>query len=227
MATFIALIFSVLAVAMASTDLHRLATNPSLDPFQDPSKFIWNTSPVYLSRVSVYNTSAFLNGSKPWCVLSRYWSNTTNNVERSLDIYSTNNRSMNISLSVQKEHTEQAQHYILRVNVSESTPSLGDIFDMGYNYTQLHSDLSFNYSLHTLAVLYSDAHCLILYRKLKTGSIGRPWLQCSMWLTEQKIRKPPKCCQFVFALMCTPLVETVEVFDDSCLPKESKSKRKP
>uniref|UniRef100_C9W1M5 Putative serotonin and histamine binding protein n=1 Tax=Rhipicephalus sanguineus TaxID=34632 RepID=C9W1M5_RHISA len=108
MATFIALMFSALAVAEASLDLHEFVKNPDLSKYQDPSKFIWTNSSVYLLRLSV-PAETTRNISKPEtpCVRSQYWSNTTDKVERSLDVYNKTNhsdyRSTNITLTVKSE----------------------------------------------------------------------------------------------------------------------------
>ncbi|KAL1445450.1 hypothetical protein MTO96_045027 [Rhipicephalus appendiculatus] len=90
-------------MAEASPDLHKLAQHPGLITYQDPSRFIWNDTNAYLLRVSVVTDSVREELQVP-CVRSRYWSNTTEIVERSIDVYNkmdhSQNSSINISLTV-------------------------------------------------------------------------------------------------------------------------------
>nr|ABB90888.1 putative serotonin and histamine binding protein [Rhipicephalus haemaphysaloides haemaphysaloides] len=212
MATFTALIYSALATAVASLDLHELVKNPSLSRYQDPSRFIWNDSDVYLLRASVPADTA-RNITHTPCVRSRYWSNTTEKVERSLDVYNkTNFSSTNISLTVEKHDTKT----ILNVDPKEQSISLKNSLDITIG-------ISLEKYNRTFLVLFSDANCLILADTLKTEKIKRPWLRCSMWLTKNRIEKPPKCCQFIFELLCAYKVDTLEFFNKSCLNQHQES----
>ncbi|XP_049268654.1 uncharacterized protein LOC119383875 isoform X2 [Rhipicephalus sanguineus] len=219
MATFIALMFSALAVAEASLDLHEFVKNPDLSKYQDPSKFIWTNSSVYLLRLSV-PAETTRNISKPEtpCVRSQYWSNTTDKVERSLDVYNKTNhsdyRSTNITLTVKSEVFQT----LLNVDHKDKEFVIMNLTDG----TKIAMSATLNY---TFLVLFSDANCLILAKTLKTESAQRPWLRCSMWLTESRITKPPKCCQFIFDLLCAYNVETVDVFDKKCLNGASKKSK--
>uniref|UniRef100_A0A224YEI6 Lipocalin n=1 Tax=Rhipicephalus zambeziensis TaxID=60191 RepID=A0A224YEI6_9ACAR len=206
MATVTALIFSILAVAEASLELHELALNPRLSPYQDPSKFIRNSANVYLLRASApKNTSR--DRTQTFCVRSRYWSNTTEEVERSVDVYNRTDHSiynsMNISLTVRNAFNTTLLHVHPndeRFSVKNGkTANASDAFD------------------HEFIVLFSDANCLILTEALLIENAIRRSLRCFMWLQKHRITKPPKCCQFVFEILCAYQVDVVEFFDKSCL----------
>ncbi|XP_049268653.1 uncharacterized protein LOC119383875 isoform X1 [Rhipicephalus sanguineus] len=221
MATYTALMLLALAVAVASLDLHSLIENPDLSPFQDPSRFIWTNSSVYLLRVSVpTGTRQNISEIPIPCVRSRYWSNATGITERSLDVYNKTNhsdyRSTNISLT--KEEGEENWQTFLKVYHENKEFVIMNLTDG----TKIAMSATLNY---TFLVLFSDANCLILAKTLKTESAQRPWLRCSMWLTESRITKPPKCCQFIFDLLCAYNVETVDVFDKKCLNGASKKSK--
>ncbi|XP_037508086.1 uncharacterized protein LOC119383879 [Rhipicephalus sanguineus] len=218
MATFTALMVLALAMAVASLDLHSLVKNPDLSPFQDPSRLITNHSAVYLLRVSVRtNTGDKIPKPQIPCVRSRYWSNTTQKVERSLDVYNRTDlshyRSTNISLTVGKDSWQT----VLKVETKERGFSIMNLSDV--NITISHDSYSF-------LVLFSDANCLILAETVKIESIQRPWLRCSMWLPEHRILKPPKCCLFIFELLCSYMDDTVQVFDQKCLNTTAKNSKR-
>uniref|UniRef100_C9W1P2 Lipocalin n=1 Tax=Rhipicephalus sanguineus TaxID=34632 RepID=C9W1P2_RHISA len=159
MATFIALMFSALAVAEASLDLHEFVKNPDLSKYQDPQ--------------------------------SDY-------------------RSTNITLTVK----------------SEVFQTLLNVDHKGGNFSIMNltgEEFAISSANYTFLVLFSDSNCLILARTLQTAKIKRNWLQCFMWLPEHRITKPPKCCQFVFELLCAYMVDTVEFFDQSCLNATARS----
>ncbi|XP_049268656.1 uncharacterized protein LOC119383881 [Rhipicephalus sanguineus] len=207
MATFAALMFSALAVAVDSLDVNDLVNNTNLSMYQDPSKFIWTNSSVYLSRISV-SASTLKNTLQTPCVRSRYWSNTTKEVERSLDVYNktehSNIRSTNISLTVEDQDSKK----ILNVQHNGSKFSIMNITD---------KEIAISNENNTFRVLYSDTNCLILADTLKAAGEDHEGLRCWMWLPESRIQKPPKCCLFVFELLCSYFDETVEVSDKSCL----------
>uniref|UniRef100_A0A224YMQ1 Lipocalin n=1 Tax=Rhipicephalus zambeziensis TaxID=60191 RepID=A0A224YMQ1_9ACAR len=89
--------------------------------------------------------------------------------------------------------------------------------DPGWNIATSNSTNSYKF-----LVLFSDANCLILAEKLRSAAVERRWLRCSMWLPRHRITKPPKCCLFVFELLCAYMDDTVEVFDNSCLQNTTK-----
>uniref|UniRef100_A0A224YKU2 Lipocalin n=1 Tax=Rhipicephalus zambeziensis TaxID=60191 RepID=A0A224YKU2_9ACAR len=215
MATVKALIFLVLAMAEASLDLHQLAKHPNIYPYQDPSRFIWNKTDAYLLRVSApVGTKENITQIQTPCVRSRYLANTTTDVERTLEVYnktdSSGSRSINISLTVKKE----AQTF-LDVNVTGQSISIMSYADKNIALT---TDYRF-------LVLFSDSNCLILAETLETERVQRKWLRCSMWLPKHRITKPPKCCLFVFDLLCAYMDESIDVFDKSCLKDTAKSSR--
>ncbi|XP_049268943.1 uncharacterized protein LOC125757403 [Rhipicephalus sanguineus] len=158
MATFTALMFSALAVAVDSLSMHDLVNNTNLSMYQDPSTFIWNHSDVYLLRVSVTAGTAQKKPQTP-CVRSRYWSNTTEKVERSLDVYNktdrSNFRSTNISLTVKKEDSQT----LLNVLTNETGFFIMNISDVNITISENNSDFR---------VLFSDTNCLILAEKFET-----------------------------------------------------------
>uniref|UniRef100_A0A224YN34 Lipocalin n=1 Tax=Rhipicephalus zambeziensis TaxID=60191 RepID=A0A224YN34_9ACAR len=89
--------------------------------------------------------------------------------------------------------------------------------DPGWNIATSNSTNSYKF-----LVLFSDANCLILAEKLLSRTVERPWLRCSMWLPRHRITKPPKCCLFVFELLCAYMDDDVEVFEPSCLQNTTK-----
>uniref|UniRef100_A0A224YC44 Lipocalin n=1 Tax=Rhipicephalus zambeziensis TaxID=60191 RepID=A0A224YC44_9ACAR len=90
--------------------------------------------------------------------------------------------------------------------------------DPGWNIATSNSTNSYKF-----LVLFSDANCLILAETVRSPNVERRWLRCSMWLPRHRITKPPKCCLFIFELLCAYLDDTVEVFHNSCLLQPSKS----
>uniref|UniRef100_A0A224YCE6 Lipocalin n=1 Tax=Rhipicephalus zambeziensis TaxID=60191 RepID=A0A224YCE6_9ACAR len=211
MATLPALILSVLAVAEAYVNVSELIDNQFLNPYQDPSRFIANKSDIYLLRASVLAGTASTISQTPLpCVRSRYWSNRTRRAERSFDVYSKTNESdyesINISLTVQKEPWKT----ILHVDPNGKNMSVIDVPYMNTSTFSAHLN-------RTFLVLYSDVNCLILADQMRRGNRSLSRLYCSMWLTENRIRRPPKCCQFIFELLCAYYVDSVTFFEESCL----------
>uniref|UniRef100_A0A131Z612 Lipocalin n=1 Tax=Rhipicephalus appendiculatus TaxID=34631 RepID=A0A131Z612_RHIAP len=214
MAAFIALIISGVVFAEASMNLHDLAKHPNIRPYQDPSRFIWNHTDAYLLRVSVPTETALKKPKTP-CVRSRYWSKTTEKVERSLEVYNKTNhgdyRSINISLTVKHDEGQTI------LNVETKGQNLTIMNGPGTNIAIEKTINSYNF-----LVLFSDANCLILAEELQTERVQRRWLRCSMWLPRHRITKPPKCCLFIFELLCAYMDDSVEVFEPSCLEKTAK-----
>uniref|UniRef100_A0A6G5A5Q0 Putative lipocalin n=1 Tax=Rhipicephalus microplus TaxID=6941 RepID=A0A6G5A5Q0_RHIMP len=210
MATFAVLIVLALAMAVSSLDLHTLIQNPSLFQYQDPSRFITNNSEIYLLRASMPADTARLLPPKTPCVRSRYWTNNTEKVERSLDVYNKTDprglKSYNISLTVEK----YGWTTVLYINPHGQNITI-------LNFSDVYIGISTRAHKTGYLVLFSDANCLILAETLKTARIRRPWLRCSMWVTKNRLGKPPKCCQFVFELLCAYMVDSVDFSDKSCL----------
>uniref|UniRef100_A0A6M2CR14 Putative lipocalin-7 1 n=1 Tax=Rhipicephalus microplus TaxID=6941 RepID=A0A6M2CR14_RHIMP len=210
MATSAVLIVLALAMVVSSLDLHTLIQNPSLFQYQDPSRFITNKSEIYLLRASIPAHTARLIPPTTPCVRSRYWANDTEKVERSLDVYNKTNprglKSYNISLTVEKHDWTT----ILYINPHGQNITI-------LNFSDVYMGISTRANKTGYLVLFSDANCLILAETLKTASIRRPWLRCTMWVTTNRLEKPPKCCQFVFELLCAYLVDSVNFSDKSCL----------
>uniref|UniRef100_A0A131Z351 Lipocalin n=1 Tax=Rhipicephalus appendiculatus TaxID=34631 RepID=A0A131Z351_RHIAP len=215
MATVIALVLLALAVAEASLNLHDLALYQGLLSYQDPSRFIWSNTTAYLLRVSVLTDTVREELQLP-CVRSRYWSNTTEKVERSIEVYNKTehspSRSINISLTVGSTERKNI------LNVYPRGPDLSFMKNAVLGF-----DISSGLYNYTYLVLFSDTNCLILAETLKTANAERPWLQCSMWLSEHRIKKPPRCCQFIFQLLCAYMDEGVQVFDNLCLEEPKKA----
>uniref|UniRef100_L7LT12 Putative group iii salivary lipocalin n=1 Tax=Rhipicephalus pulchellus TaxID=72859 RepID=L7LT12_RHIPC len=212
MAPFTALVFSALAAAVASLDLHELVNNPSLSQYQDPKKFISNESDVYLFRASIpADKRRNIEETDIPCVRSRYWGKTTTTVERSYDVYNKtelrNFNSRNISLTVDKRDDKTILNVYLK----------GDVLPV-----TIQPDINFGLSSEklnrTFLVLFSDPNCLILAEK-RTNRLNRAWFRCSFWLTQKRIQNPPKCCQFIFELLCAFKDDSVEFFNDKCLNK--------
>uniref|UniRef100_A0A6G5A692 Putative lipocalin n=1 Tax=Rhipicephalus microplus TaxID=6941 RepID=A0A6G5A692_RHIMP len=210
MAAFAVLIVLALAMVVASLDLHTLIQNPSLSLYQDPSRFVTNKSDIYLLRASIPADTARLLPPKTPCVRSRYWTNDTEKVERSLDVYNKINHSgsesYNITLTIQKDDWTT----ILYINPKGKNITILNVSDVYIGISSRANETGF-------LVLFSDAHCLILAEKVKTARIKRPWLRCTMWVTQNRLEKPPKCCKFVFELLCAYMVDSVDFSDKSCL----------
>ncbi|XP_075748025.1 uncharacterized protein LOC142813958 isoform X2 [Rhipicephalus microplus] len=210
MATFAVLIVLAVAMVVSSLDLHTLIQNPSLLQYQDPSRFITNRSEVYLLRASLpADTARLIPPTTTPCVRSRYWTNDTENVQRSLDVYNKTNhssKSYNITLTVQKDDWTT----ILYINPQGQNITILNVSDVYIGISSRANETGY-------LVLFSDAHCLILAEKVRTARIKRPWLRCTMWVTQNRLEKPPKCCKFVFELLCAYMVDSVDFSDKSCL----------
>uniref|UniRef100_A0A6G5A5G2 Putative lipocalin lipocalin n=1 Tax=Rhipicephalus microplus TaxID=6941 RepID=A0A6G5A5G2_RHIMP len=218
METLTVFILSVLAMPIASfTNLHEFVERASLIEYQNPWKFIQNHSNAYLLRVSVPATKReqYKRKTLP-CVRSRYLNGneTTQRVNRTLDVYNSTTRSpyyyntTNISLTVKHEERYLT---LLGVDVEEHTPNMS-IPEM---------NITLSYKAYTLMVLYSDSMCLILAQTLRTASVGRPWLQCVLWVLEHRILRPPNCCLFIFELLCVYRDHEVKFFRPTCIRNET------
>uniref|UniRef100_A0A131YHP1 Lipocalin n=1 Tax=Rhipicephalus appendiculatus TaxID=34631 RepID=A0A131YHP1_RHIAP len=208
MATFTALIFSVLAVPISSIDLHEFVQSTSLTPHQNPWKFISNESTAYLLSVSISPSPDDI--PQPPCVRSRFWNKSERSVNRSLDIYNaTINGSINVALNIKYEESRT----ILDVDVEGQIPSIMNIPDMK---TTSPSKIGY-----TFLVLYSDHNCLILAETLKTERIKKKYLRCWMWLPQSRIQRVPKCCEFIYTLLCLKAAQDVKVFQPSCLTDQT------
>uniref|UniRef100_A0A131Z1R2 Lipocalin n=1 Tax=Rhipicephalus appendiculatus TaxID=34631 RepID=A0A131Z1R2_RHIAP len=247
MATFTALTLWALTVgAAAANNVFPLAGDIDLSGHQDPSKVVNSNSTVYLLRVSGPSSK-----DKPFlCVRSRYLGREDNVTKRTLDTYIGNKRSAELQQvkiennGTKTSKTQDTQARSLKngtgsVNISLSSHKMSSATVLDVNVTTtlekfaqvglpvLDPNTPETFGVFQFLVLYGDYRCLLLAGPLNSerknyGSQFRPF-SCSLWLTEDRIKRPPACCNFLFYILCG---EGATVFQETCLPSVAPGNKK-
>uniref|UniRef100_A0A224YBV9 Lipocalin n=1 Tax=Rhipicephalus zambeziensis TaxID=60191 RepID=A0A224YBV9_9ACAR len=187
MVPFTALMLWTIALSSMATDIYSPfdALEMNLSEYQNPWPVINNTLPVYLSRVSMENSTL------P-CVKSLYWGFQDYNrtVDRSLNFSANVESYLNITLNVGYETSQNGSNLTMVQVASIEKTGLPSAITPIVPYVTAN---------RTFLVLYSDPKCLILGDVLNATG----FTNCSLWFTHKGgLLYPPLCCEFVFTILC-------------------------
>uniref|UniRef100_G3ML14 Lipocalin/cytosolic fatty-acid binding domain-containing protein n=1 Tax=Amblyomma maculatum TaxID=34609 RepID=G3ML14_AMBMU len=151
----------------------------------DPWKIVNSSNTVYIAKASWKNSSS----SDRYCVSSDYlWYDAANKTTyRNLKFSALRVSSLNMSLQVKR--AEQLGDSTLLVHL------LYNIYNI---LPSINPEDFAAFDQYSFPVLYGDNKCLILANPAVNG---RPYIGCTMWVTERKSR-PPFCCDFLYFLLC-------------------------
>uniref|UniRef100_A0A131Z7J9 Lipocalin n=1 Tax=Rhipicephalus appendiculatus TaxID=34631 RepID=A0A131Z7J9_RHIAP len=186
---------------MATKSPFHLPDGVNLSRYHEPWRAVTLDQPIYLFRVS---DETRMN-TKGLCIRSRHLKGTKQQrmALRTLDFYSANTGSTNISIDARKNDviyvnvTSEPENFIFL-----NLPGLrdGDLCTGQYEFS----------------VLFGDNRCLLLEtRKLESSGtyIHSTRHSCSLWMTEFGLKERTGCCVFMFSILCG---RGVQVFKDSC-----------